>query len=153
MRLFRLFNLQKWDHDLANFATRFTTKCVFQHSDSYERKVAAPAFDAVGENLYLIGWTSKNFQKFVFDWGLREKYYYHFDSNFCSRRYGCFHYTQVGRLNINLTKHVIEICPLKQIIWADTDHVGLLAVEPLLVLLKDSLVLGFQDAQLLRVCL
>ena len=64
MRLFRLFNLQKWDHDLANFATRFTTKCVLEHSDSYERKVAAPAFDAVGENLYLIGWTSKNFQKF-----------------------------------------------------------------------------------------
>ena len=92
---------------MANFAERFAQKCVFQHSKSYERKIAAGAYGAVGENVHFSMGTSNDFEDFVLsDWGLREKMNYDFDSNSCESGKSCLDYTQVGRLDIKLTSYM-----------------------------------------------
>ena len=95
---------------MANFAERYATKCVFEHSDSYERRAAAPAFGSVGENLHGSLGRYRNYQYFVFfDWGIGEKEHYHYDTNSCDEGSVCGHYKQVSRLDIKLAIHEIVI--------------------------------------------
>nr|XP_044603867.1 GLIPR1-like protein 1 [Equus asinus] len=98
-----------WDEGLAQIAEAWTKKCKFQHntclSKSYE---CHPAFQFVGENMWLGGFRIFTPKSAVVAW-YNENKFYDINSPSCSRV--CGHYTQVVWANSYKVGCAVRICP------------------------------------------